>query len=146
LRASVCLCCAQIARVLNIKSATTGSTSKSFSNAVSLRVQPQLVLTLREALARAPGIKAAFVYGSVAQGRETAASDIDLMVIGADVTYADCFAGLLTAENLLKRPIHAQFVSAEDWRRKLARGSAFVTKVNARPKIFIFGSAEDLRR
>lgn len=116
-----------------------------FSNAVSLRVQPRLVLTLREALARAPGIKAAFVYGSVANGRDTAASDIDLMVIGADVTYADCFAGLLTAENLLKRPIHAQFVSAEDWRRKLARGSAFVTKVNARSKIFIFGSADDLR-
>jgi predicted nucleotidyltransferase len=116
-----------------------------FSNAVSLRVQPQLVLTLREALARAPGIKAAFVYGSVANGRDTAASDIDLMVIGADVTYADCFAGLLTAENLLKRPIHVQFVSTEEWRRKLARGSAFVTKVNARPKIFIFGSADDLR-
>jgi predicted nucleotidyltransferase len=117
-----------------------------FSNAVSLRFQPQLVLTLREALARARGIKAAFVYGSVADGRDTAASDIDLMVIGADVTYADCFAGLLTAENLLKRPIHAQFVSAEDWRRKLARGSAFVTKVHARAKIFIFGSADDLQR
>ena len=116
-----------------------------FSNAVSLRVQPQLVLTLREALARGRGIKAAFVYGSVANGRHTAASDIDLMVIGADVTYADCFAGLLTAENLLKRPIHAHFVRAEEWRGKLARGSAFVTKVNARPKIFIFGSADDLQ-
>lgn len=115
-----------------------------FSNAVSLRVQPQPVLALREALAHSRGIKAAFVYGSVANGRDTAASDIDLMVIGADVTYADCFAGLLTAESLLKRPIHVQFVSAEEWRRKLARGSAFVTKVNARRKIFIFGSADDL--
>jgi predicted nucleotidyltransferase len=115
-----------------------------FSNAVSLQAQPQLVLALRQALARARGIKAAFVYGSVAQGRETAASDIDLMVIGADVTYADCFGGLLDAENLLKRPIHAIFVSAEEWRRKLARGSAFFTRVNARPKIFIFGSAAEL--
>src|SRR5262249_39617387 len=35
-----------------------------FGNAVSLRVQPQLVLTLREALARASGIKLAFVYGA----------------------------------------------------------------------------------
>jgi predicted nucleotidyltransferase len=116
-----------------------------FGNAVSLRVQPQLVLALREALARARGIKAAFVYGSAANGRDTAASDIDLMVIGADLTYADCFAGLLTAENLLKRPIHARFVSAEEWRRKLARGSALVTKVNAQAKIFIFGSAADLQ-
>jgi hypothetical protein len=67
------------------------------------------------------------------------------MVIGADLTYADCFAGLLTAENLLKRAIHVQFVTAEEWRRKLARGSAFFTRVNARPQIFIFGSADELR-
>jgi hypothetical protein len=52
---------------------------------------------------------------------------------------------LLNAANLLKRRINANFVSTEEWRRKLARGSAFFTRVNAQPKICIFGSAEDLR-
>jgi len=37
---------------------------------------------LREALAAEPRIKAAFIYGSVAKGGETAASNIDLALIG----------------------------------------------------------------
>src|SRR5262249_10819422 len=90
------------------------------SDAVSLRVQPQLVLALRAALARAPGIKTAFVYGSAAAEGERRASAIDLMVIG-DASHADCFTGLFAAENALERPIQARFVSAAEWKRKLAR-------------------------
>jgi predicted nucleotidyltransferase len=116
-----------------------------FSSAVSLRVQPQLVLALREALARAPGIKVAFVYGSAAKAQETSEGDIDLMVIGEDASCASCCGALLTAEDLLKRRIRTEFVSAQEWRRKLARGSAFVTKLRAQPRIFIFASADDLQ-
>jgi len=87
---------------------------------------------LREALAPcAERIKAAFVYGSVAKGEETARSDIDLMVIGEDVTYFDFFDAFLKAEKPLNRPIHANFVSPDEWRRKLADGTAFFTKINA---------------
>jgi hypothetical protein len=64
------------------------------------------------------------------------------MVIGDDMTYADCFAGLLDAEKLLKRRIHAKFVGAEEWRRKRARGSAFVAKMTAQPRLFISVSDE----
>ena len=100
---------------------------------------------LREALAPcAERIQAAFVYGSVAKGEETARSDIDLMVIGDDVTYFDFFDAFLKAEKLLDRPIHANFVSPDEWRRKLAEGSAFFTKINAQPKIFVAGAQEDL--
>jgi predicted nucleotidyltransferase len=100
---------------------------------------------LREALApHAQRIKAAFVYGSVASGEETARSDIDLMVIGDDVTYADFFDDFLKAEQLLSRPIHANFVSPETWQRKLAEGSAFFTKIDARPRIFVIGSQDAL--
>jgi hypothetical protein len=67
------------------------------------------------------------------------------MVVGDDVTYADCCFGLLNAEQLLGRRIHAHFVSPAKWKRKRARRSAFFTRVNAQPRIFIFGSAEDLR-
>ena len=48
---------------------------------------------LRAALAPASrSIRAAFVYGSIAKGQDTAASDIDLMVISDRLTYADLFA------------------------------------------------------
>jgi predicted nucleotidyltransferase len=104
-----------------------------------------LAQPLRQALAaHAERIKAAFVYGSIAKGEETARSDIDLMVIGDDVTYSDFFDEFLKAEKLLGRPVHANFVSPDEWKRKLTQESAFFTKINAQPKIFVVGSQEDL--
>ena len=103
------------------------------------------IVALREALApHADRIKAAFVYGSTAKGEETARSDIDLIVIGDDVTYTDFFDGILKAEELLRRPVHAFFFSPNEWKVKLTRGSAFFVKINAQPKIFVMGSPEDL--
>jgi len=129
-----------------------------FPNAVSLRVQPQLVLALRAALAHVRGIKAAFVYGSAARsapspplprkrGREAhaaPASDIDLMVIAEDASYAVCVGSLLHAEKLLERRIRTHFVSTQEWRRRCKRKSGFVTQINAQSRIFIFASADDL--
>lgn len=114
----------------------------AFSNAVSLQVQPELVLALRQALAAAPGVRSAFVHGSIVTGEQSATSAIELVVIG-DASYADCFGGLLNVERLLKRRIRVNFVSAKEWRRKLLRGSAFPTKMIAQPRIFIFGSGDD---
>jgi predicted nucleotidyltransferase len=90
-------------------------------------------------------IKVAFVYGSVAKGTDTAHSDIDLIVIGEDLTYPDLYAGLQKAESALQREVNPTFLSLEDWRRKVAQKNPFITKVNAQPKIFIFGSEGDLR-
>jgi len=67
-----------------------------------------------------------------------------VMVIGADVTYSDFFDEFMKAEKLLNRSIHANFVSPDQWKRKLAEKSAFFTKINAQPKIFVVGSQEDL--
>ena len=50
-------------------------------------------------------IKVAFVYGSVAGGRDTARSDIDLMVIGDDLAYPSILASLQDVEKTLARPI-----------------------------------------
>jgi predicted nucleotidyltransferase len=95
---------------------------------------------LRQCLAPyADRIKAAFVYGSVAKGTDIARSDIDLMVIGEDLTYSDLYAGLEQAEMMLKRPVDPKFLSPEAWRRRLEQ------KINAQPRIFIFGSENVLQ-
>jgi predicted nucleotidyltransferase len=100
---------------------------------------------LRESLAPyADKIKTAFVYGSVAKGSDTTRSDVDLMVIGEDLAYPDLFGGLQKAESILCRQVSPNFLSTEDWRRKLAQKNPFITKINAQPKIFIFGSEADL--
>jgi predicted nucleotidyltransferase len=102
---------------------------------------------LRESLAPYSGkIKTAFVYGSVAKGIDTVRSDIDLMVIGEDLAYLDLYAGLQKAENALRRQVSPNFLSPEDWRRKLTQKNPFVTKISAQPKIFIFGSEDDLHQ
>jgi hypothetical protein len=66
-------------------------------------------------------------------------------VIGEDLTYPDLYAGLQKAESALQREVNPTFLSLEDWRRKVAQKNPFITKINAQPKIFIFGSEGDLR-
>ncbi|MFC5323938.1 nucleotidyltransferase domain-containing protein [Bradyrhizobium oligotrophicum] len=100
---------------------------------------------LREALASyAEKIDAAFVYGSVAKRTDTARSDIDVMVIGDDLSYTDLFAAFQQAETILGRQVNPTFLSRDDWRRKLAQKDSFIDKISMQPKIFLYGSEEQL--
>jgi predicted nucleotidyltransferase len=90
-------------------------------------------------------IKAAFVYGSVAKGTDTARSDIDLMVIGDELSYSELYAALQNVKNALGRKVSPTFLSPKDWRRKASDKGSFISKVNALPKIFVFGSEKDFQ-
>jgi predicted nucleotidyltransferase len=90
-------------------------------------------------------IKTAFVFGSVAKGADTAHSDIDIMVIGSNLSYTDLYAALQNAENELRRKVSPIFLSPEEWRRKASRNGSFINKMSALPKIFIFGSEQDIQ-
>jgi len=89
-------------------------------------------------------ITAAFVYGSVAKGTDTAHSDIDLLVIGDELNYSELYAALQNVEDALRRKISPTFFSLKDWRRKASEKGSFISKVNVLPKIFVFGSEKDL--
>jgi len=89
-------------------------------------------------------IDAAFVYGSIAKSSDTAQSDVDLMVISDDVGYAELYSALQEAEAALGRPVHVSLATAAEWKRKLAAGNPFVTKVQAQPKIYLIGAVDDL--
>lgn len=90
-------------------------------------------------------IDVAFVYGSVAKGEDTAKSDIDLMIIGDDVGYSEIFSALQNAERILHRPINPNLLAKNDWARKLADKSSFVTRINQQPKLFVVGTSDDLK-
>lgn len=101
---------------------------------------------LREALAPlAMKIRAAFIYGSVAKGADTAASDIDLMVVSDEVTYSDLFALATEAERRLGRKVNPTVYTTAELRQKVAAKNAFATRVLERPKVFVIGSENDLR-
>jgi predicted nucleotidyltransferase len=105
-----------------------------------------LATPLAESLrAYANQITAAFVFGSVAKGSDTAASDIDLIVIGHDLDYSDLYAALQEAESKLCRKVKPLFLTVEEWHRKVAQKDSFVHKISSQPKIFIVGSENDIR-
>lgn len=90
-------------------------------------------------------IQAAFVFGSVAKGSDTAASDIDLMVIGDDLDYSDLYTALQGAESKLHRKVNPLFLKRQDWRRKVSRNDSFVQRISTQPKVFIVGSERALQ-
>jgi predicted nucleotidyltransferase len=90
-------------------------------------------------------IQAAFVYGSVAKGSDTAASDIDLMIVSSDLTYADLFAALSDAEDTLGRSVKPTVYKPAELQSKLKRDNAFLKRVFEQPVIFLIGSRDDLQ-
>jgi predicted nucleotidyltransferase len=100
---------------------------------------------LREALAPlAKKIVAAFVYGSVAKRQDTAASDIDLMLISDTLGYADVFAVMEEAGARLGRPVNPTLMTRKDLAKRIAGDNAFVTRVLAQPKLWLIGSDDAL--
>lgn len=101
---------------------------------------------LREALDSLAGrIKAAFVYGSVAKATDTASSDIDVMIVSPDLSYAEVVTLLSEAESRLGRTINPTLYKPEDLARKRAEENAFVIRVLDQPRIFLIGTEDDLR-
>ncbi|MBI3917524.1 MAG: nucleotidyltransferase domain-containing protein [Betaproteobacteria bacterium] len=100
---------------------------------------------LRTGLAPLAGqITAAFVYGSVPKGEDTAKSDIDLMVLSESLTYADLFAALEETSRRLGRKVNPTVYTPQELARRRKQGNAFVTRVLAQPRIWRIGGERDL--
>jgi predicted nucleotidyltransferase len=104
-----------------------------------------LVEPLRRALSPfGSQIRAAFVYGSVAKGADTARSDIDLMIVGDDVAYPELYAALVDAEAALSRPVNPTIFSLAEWGQRLDTHDHFVEAVLRGPRLFVLGADNDL--
>jgi predicted nucleotidyltransferase len=90
-------------------------------------------------------IEFAFVYGSIAKGTDIAKSDIDLMIIGEQITYGDIFLALQNAEKTLQRPINPNLMTPDEWRQRRNNKRAFVTKILEQPKMFVLGTDNELQ-
>jgi predicted nucleotidyltransferase len=91
-----------------------------------------------------PKIRAAFIYGSIAKGEDTASSDIDLMVIGEGLTYADLFGALDRASRRLGRNVAPTIYEPKELAKRAKRDNAFVTRVLEQPKIWLIGNENDI--
>ena len=84
-------------------------------------------------------IHAAFVFGSVAKREDTAASDIDFMVLTDALNYGDLFAALEETSQRLGRPVNPTILTSKELTKRLKSDNAFVTRVLSGPKIWLFG-------
>lgn len=91
------------------------------------------------------GIELALIHGSVASGKQTARSDVDLLVVG-EVTLAELLPALRAAEARLGREVNSSVYPVREFRDKLKRGAPFLRSILAGPKLFVTGDQRDLDR
>jgi predicted nucleotidyltransferase len=84
-------------------------------------------------------ITLAFIYGSIAKGTDTKASDIDLMLVGKELSYGEVVEALLPLEESLQRSINPTIYEKADFVAKLNANNSFVVRVMEQPKIPIKG-------
>jgi predicted nucleotidyltransferase len=100
---------------------------------------------IRDALEEvAARIKAAFIYGSLAKGSDTAGSDIDVMVITDMLSYSDIVKHLYPLDQKLGRPVNPVVFAMDEFLSKLSTDNAFVSRVTEQPKIMLIGSEDDI--
>lgn len=90
-------------------------------------------------------IDAAFIYGSVARREDTAASDVDLMVIADKLSYGELLAALEPLAETLGRRVNPTAMSGREWKRRVSARSAFVTRLMTQPRIWLIGNEDALR-
>lgn len=101
---------------------------------------------LRDALAAlAPRILAAFIYGSVAKRQDTAASDVDLMIIADKLSYADLLMALEPVISDIGRQVSPTILTKRELAQRVKDRSSFVTRMLSQPKIWLIGTEDDIR-
>jgi predicted nucleotidyltransferase len=104
-----------------------------------------IVEPVRQALAPlADSIKAAFIFGSVAKGEDTASSDIDVLVISDSLDYSELFEALQAAEGVLARPVRPTVLSTREWRKQRATKNSFAARIATGPHLLVVGTENDI--
>ena len=117
-------------------------------------VYPELVALTRKTLGAVPllrealqpiatRLKTAFIYGSVAKQTDTAQSDIDLMLVGEDLSLNEILTLLLPLETQLGRKINPNCYTPSEYARRLAEPDSFVNRVLAQPILPLIGKDLD---
>jgi uncharacterized protein len=88
-------------------------------------------------------IKAAYIYGSMANGASYPHSDVDLMVVGA-VPLREVVEVLDEAEQACRREINATTYPIAEYQQKLRLGSGFIHEVHHGAVIMLLGDLHEL--
>jgi predicted nucleotidyltransferase len=99
---------------------------------------------LRAALAsRAAEIDVAFIFGSMAQGKERVTSDIDVFIVGS-VSFVDAVKALAKTKSKLGREVNPVVMPRKQFHDKHAAHDRFVLRILQEPKLFLIGGMDDI--
>jgi predicted nucleotidyltransferase len=85
----------------------------------------------------------AFIFGSMAQAKAKATSDIDLLVVGA-VSFSAVVEACHLGQERLGREVNPVVMSKTAFQTKHREQDRFVSRVLKEPKIFLIGDASEL--
>jgi predicted nucleotidyltransferase len=109
-----------------------------------LRKTSGIVDVLAEALLPlAEKISVAFVFGSMASGKENTGSDVDVLIIG-NVSFAEVVKAVYGTQESLRREVNPKVFSQEEWMHMLEVNDSFIKEVLSKPKLFIVGGENEL--
>ena len=132
-----------------VRSDRVGNMRKFQANAES-PVYGELAALTRKALGIEPSLRGAleglatklelaFIYGSVAKGTDTAKSDVDVMLVGKNLTLTEALELLVPLEAQLGRKINPTLLTLAEFKRRRAERDSFVNRVLAQPTIPLIG-------
>ena len=88
-------------------------------------------------------IMLALVYGSVAKGTDTTASDIDLLIVADELTLEEMYVALAPVEARLDRKINPALYTSNEFAVRMAAGNAFLTRVLAGEHMVLIGNGNE---
>jgi predicted nucleotidyltransferase len=101
---------------------------------------------LREALSPlTEKVKLAFIFGSLAQGKETAQSDIDLFLVG-ELSLRELTKVLAPVFSELGREVNPVIYHLEEFLEKAGGKHHFINEVIRGPKIWLIGNEDELAK
>ena len=88
-------------------------------------------------------IEVAFVFGSMASGRQTAGSDLDICVLG-EVSLREIVKALSPVQETLQREINPVVMTPKKFSDQSRKKDRFVTRVLSEPMLFVKATRNEL--
>lgn len=90
-----------------------------------------------------PQMESAFIYGSIAKGNAHAASDVDVMLVGDNISYSQIMALLEPIEVQLQRKVNPTIYTPTEFAERLAQGQSFLSKVMSQTRIDLLNQSKE---
>ena len=99
--------------------------------------------SIRDALEPlADSLVLALLYGSIARRTDTAASDVDLLLVSDELTLEAVYAALAPVEMLLGRHVNPTIYTSGEFQRRSAAKAGFLTRVLEGRHVILMGSLD----